>query len=666
MNIEKLRGVISTMRLQDKTEFVGGGLTLAAVDRPRVAGVTLCDGLLPYYAEEPSFLALGCTFSREICAAVAKARAIAAADDGYCFAGTAPCGLIRDPMRPDASGLFSEDCFVAGELLSGYASAGVLGFVFTDALGQGRYENRTVDARALYELYLYPLMKAGKYAAAVQLDGGYLNGDDVTVSRAYADSIKSYIPSCAPVITQYRAGLGAIPCVVDNGAYVLGADAAAKRDVALAVGKGMIAESKLSTGIERMLSVAVNAMEFYGNPYDRSADVSAAAELAVDSSVLLKNDGVLPASAKNITVFGDRAAFADGDKYALIPFKDAISRRGAFNVFLIADYENDGIDPSLVSVILGTAASSQTVVVLCGNCATELPFEKAVGAVLFCPYCPTVAGVVEMLRHTAPRGHLPFSWLASREAYPRNNKKYSPRGDFRYESVYGGYRLFNNYTSSVVYPFGHGMDYTSYDISKLNVESRGASLSVDFVIKNTGASAGTALCQVYVTAQGANVYGITKKLVAFRRVPLEKTENARVAFNINIGEMSVYDENNHTFVPVGGKYRVDVGLSSADIRASETVKIPFGSRANVGLSENFAPSYYSGEKERPFEPTAPEIERLLKVPFIKKPDEHPELALPSAATVKRVVKRSEKRVSPRVLPVVKYKAATTPDEYSDK
>ena len=101
-------------------------------------------------------------------------------------------------------------------------------------------------------------------------------------------------------------------------------------------------------------------------------------------------------------------------------------------------------------------------------------------------------------------------------------------------------------------------------------------------------------------------------------------------------------------------------MSSVDIRASGTVKVAAGSKTEAGLSERIAPSYY--KLGSAFAPTAPEIEKLLKVPFIKKPDEYPELDPPPVAKIKKLVKKAEKTTPRHLLPAVKYKIFNTPDK----
>lgn len=657
MDIDRIRGVIAQMKLSEKLALVGGGTDVPPIERLKVPGFSMPEDVMPYSASEPSTLALGCSFSYGLCAAISKSRALDAARAKKAFAGTVSCGLILDPMRPDACDFFSEDPVVTSELLKCYASAGVIGYVFTDALGQGRFQNRTIDKRALYELYLYPLRNAGKYAAALQLDGGYLNGKNVCTSRTYGDIYQSFIPSDAMIMTQYCVG-GGVAGIAGNGAYQLGATGADKKAISRAIVNGELFENKLNRCLERTVLTAVKTHEFYKKPFDRSVtEVNA----VYDTSVLLKNDGLLPTNKSDVTVFGDAKKFDDAAAFSMMPIADAPKRFGALNLIFVTDYEKGGIDPYISEIICKVGEQAKTVVALCGACATPVAFADSVNALLFCPYCPTVYSVRQMMSAVSPRGHLPFTWCESEADYPRNNKKFKERGDFRYESMYNGYMLFNNFTSRVMYPFGHGLDYTKYEISKFSLSCDKLTVKADFVIKNAGDFAGTALCQLYICFCGDGVYGLSKRLGAFKRVPLEKTENANVSMEIDLSSLAVYDEVNNAMSAVGGRYIVELGLSSKDIRAGGEIKVPAGSRVNAGLPKNLLPSYYNTPNViMPFEPTAPEIERLLKVPFIKKADEHPDLDPPEPSKIKHVIKKAEKSASPRLIPVIKYKAETTP------
>lgn len=285
---------------------------------------------------------------------------------------------------------------------------------------------------------------------------------------------------------------------------------------------------------------------------------------------------------------------------------------------------------------------------------------KNAHAILFCPACRDVAAIIDMLTGDAPQGRLPFTWCDKKTDYPANNIKYSKRGDFRYESLYNGYMLFGNFTSAVAYPFGHGLDYTEYEIGKVGLKADCSEITATFDVKNTGERAGSVVCQAYLTAVDAPVYGLKKRLVAFTRLRLEAGECKRVTLVMDASDIAVYDAGNARFVTLGGKYAVDIGLSSADIRASAEVKLT-GDKFAVGADKKTAPAYYGYDGA--FEPTAPEIEKLLKTPFIKKAEARADLAPPSAVTVKKAIKKARKTAQKQLLPLIEHKINSVPDKF---
>ena len=653
MDLDRIRGAISKLKLAEKTSLSGGEARFDA-DCVGIKGVNLSHELERYWTDEPSTLAIGCTFSTEIAAAIGKSRSVEAAKAHNVFAGVIGSGLILDPMRYDAAEFFSEDQTVVAQMLGSYASAGVIGYVFTDALGQGRFVNRTIDARALYELYLYPLSRAGKYASALQLDGGYLNGKRVASSRHVSDIYHAYIKNSAMVMTQYGDGDG-LDVVSGSGAYMLGTTSTQRKQVIKAVENGALFENKLNRSVERTLLTIVSSHEFYKNYTEEQAPMP---NIVYDSAVLLKNDGTFPTKSQ-LTIFGDASKFDDGDKHVVLPIKDAMRKFGDINLFLITDYLA-GIDEDDVLTILNTAGEAKTVVVLCGGVAAPLGYlSNHANAILFMPYCPTIDCVLEILSGVSPRGHLPFTWCKEREDYPRNNEKFIDRGDFRYESVFNGHTLFDNFApDAVAYPFGHGLEYTSYEISSFKASCDKLVIRLSFDVKNIGECDGVPLLQAYVTYLGDSAFGLRKRLGCFKRLALAKGESSAVVMEINLNDLAVYDEVNNAFVPIGGKYLVELGLSSRDIVASDQVKISVGSKDGVGPGKKILPSYFAVGK--PFEPTAPEIEKLLKVPYIVKLGDIIDLQKPTYKKIKKLMKVADKKSPPRLKMRIKYKIENTP------
>ena len=133
MDIDRIRGLVSVMRLPDKTALTGGGISVAAMDRPKIEKTEFGDCVMPYYTSRYQ-LALGCTFSRELAIGVAKAMAYKAAQKRTAFGGAVRGGILRDPMSVDACEFFSEDRFLTSELLKCFDSSNGLGFVYTNCL----------------------------------------------------------------------------------------------------------------------------------------------------------------------------------------------------------------------------------------------------------------------------------------------------------------------------------------------------------------------------------------------------------------------------------------------------------------------------------------------------------------------------------------------------
>ena len=650
MDIERIRSVIAQMTLSEKLSLIGGGTVTASVDRLKVESVDFGSSLLPYAVNEPSELALGCTFSREVVSAVAKTVSQEAARTHLAFGGTVGCGLITDPMKIDASDCFSEDPYLAGQLLSAVNDGSVLGFVYKGALGQGEYNYRTIDGRALREVYLYPLKKAGSNAAGVIIDGGYLNGEEVGASRDGAELITGYVPSDAAVFTR-SCGLKSMPV---GDAYRLGTDNADRREIAREVINGKLFENKTARAIERTVNTVVKTHEFYKKQFDRTP-ASGAEDLFFASAVLLKNDGTLPCGGLSVEIFGDPKAFDDG-KGKIRPVKDTARSNADVAVFAVTDYY-DGIPSDTLSAIENAAKSRRVVVVLCGDCAAELPFADSVSAIVFCPYYKSAGEIEELVKKREPRGRLPFTWCKKSGAYPANNPSYGDRGDFRYSSVYNGYTYFDGFASDeVLFPFGHGLGYTEYEIDKLKLSAAGSVVTAAFDIKNVGSARGTAVVQAYASYCGKGAYGLRGRLGAFTRIELDAGETKRVELTVDISDFALFDETSGTYKIQGGKYEIAVGLSSRDIRVRGSVKADGDKKVSAGLSERDAPSYYkTGEYLRP---TAPEIEKLLKVPFVKKPCLPNDK--PTDREIKGEIKRAKKTVNKRLFARAVYKIKNTP------
>jgi beta-glucosidase len=123
--------------------------------------------------------------------------------------------------------------------------------------------------------------------------------------------------------------------------------------------------------------------------------------------------------------------------------------------------------------------------------------------------------------------------------------------------------------NEVLYPFGHGLSYTSFEYSGLRVEPErqqpAGDVTVSFEVTNTGARAGDAVPQLYVRDPVSSTTTYEKDLRGFRRLSLDPGESETVSFTLGPKDLRLLDRNMNWAVEEG-RFDVMVGASSADIR----------------------------------------------------------------------------------------------------
>jgi beta-glucosidase len=134
--------------------------------------------------------------------------------------------------------------------------------------------------------------------------------------------------------------------------------------------------------------------------------------------------------------------------------------------------------------------------------------------------------------------------------------------------------------NGALYYFGHGLSYTSFAYSNLQISPRkqnsGGNVLVSFDVKNTGARAGDEVVQLYTRDVVSSVTTYEKNLRGFERVHLQPGETKSVKFTLTPEDLALWDRNMH-FVVEPGIFRVMVGSASEDIRLNGEFEI-VGSR----------------------------------------------------------------------------------------
>lgn len=131
-------------------------------------------------------------------------------------------------------------------------------------------------------------------------------------------------------------------------------------------------------------------------------------------------------------------------------------------------------------------------------------------------------------------------------------------------------RTYMYYKGETIYPFGHGLSYTTYEYSDLKVRRTGETYKVTFNVKNTGPMDGEEVVQLYVKVNGDDA---AMRLRGFDRIAVPKGQTVAVTLDVPEEDLMLWDMDKHAFMLNKGESKFMVGASSADIRLTETVKL---------------------------------------------------------------------------------------------
>ena len=121
-----------------------------------------------------------------------------------------------------------------------------------------------------------------------------------------------------------------------------------------------------------------------------------------------------------------------------------------------------------------------------------------------------------------------------------------------------------------LFPFGHGLSYTTFKYSHLKIKKEGANYVVRFDLKNTGSRDGEEVVQLYARFKGDDA---SKRLRAFERVAVKAGETVPVELIVPEDDLKLWDSGKHAFTLRKGRTRILVGASSEDIRLKKSFRL---------------------------------------------------------------------------------------------
>ena len=251
-----------------------------------------------------------------------------------------------------------------------------------------------------------------------------------------------------------------------------------------------------------------------------------------------------------------------------------------------SDWETEGNDranldlPSNQNELIETICklNKNTVVVLNTGSPCEMPWIDNANAILQCwfpgqEFGNSLADI--LIGKVNPSGKLPTTFpkkLSDTPAYSTYPGK-DLQMDYE-EGLFIGYRWYDRESIEPLFPFGHGLSYTSFEYSNLRAippkgDSSVAAFEVD--ITNTGDVAGKEVLQGYITVNKSQIERPQKELKKFEKISLESGETKKVKFELSEKDLSFWSTENNAWQVEPAEYLFSIGASATDIKDSVSV-----------------------------------------------------------------------------------------------
>jgi beta-glucosidase len=256
------------------------------------------------------------------------------------------------------------------------------------------------------------------------------------------------------------------------------------------------------------------------------------------------------------------------------------------------DRKNLDIEKSHIALIEALAAvNSHIIVILANGAEVVMPWIDKVQAVLEIFMCGEAGGSAAanvLFGKVNPSGKLTVTFpkqmedLAAFPEFPGENAR-----NVYTEGIYVGYRYFEVKKIEPLFPFGHGLSYTTFDYSGLKLSAasivEGGALEAGFSVKNTGDCDGAEIAQVYIAPPPCRLRRPPKELKGFEKVFLKKGESKTLSISLGARDFQYYDPEFASWVADSGNYEILVGKSSADIVLKGTVELSAAKERHIKI-----------------------------------------------------------------------------------
>lgn len=408
------------------------------------------------------------------------------------------------------------------------------------------------------------------------------------------------------------------------------------RKIVEAVKAGSLEEGVLDEAVERLLKITFKAIDHkkINYTYDKEQHHELAREVAKECIVLLKNEDKLLPLKKGIKLaviggFAKNPRYQGGGSSHINPTRlenayDEIVKLNGIDTTYVEGYvlENDIVDQLYIDNAIDVAKRSEAaiifagltdkyesegydrehiripenhrklieevskvqenvVVVLSNGSPIEMPWLSGVPAVIdgYLGGQATGGAIASVLfGETNPCGKLAETFPMKLEHNPSYINFPGEEDKVEYkEGLFVGYRYYDVKCIKPLFPFGHGLSYTSYEYSDLILDKKELTdletLKVSVKVKNTGVMAGKEIVQLYVRDKQSTVIRPLKELKGFEKVELKPGQQKTVVFTLDKRAFAYYNTSISDWHVETGEFDILIGKSSDEIVLCGTVKL---------------------------------------------------------------------------------------------
>ena len=227
------------------------------------------------------------------------------------------------------------------------------------------------------------------------------------------------------------------------------------------------------------------------------------------------------------------------------------------------------------------------VVNISGN-AVAMPWISEIPAVIQAWYLGTEAGnaiASVLVGDVNPSGKLPFTFPEKLEDvgahqlgdYPGRQREDGIFDEKYNESIFVGYRWTDKQKIRPLFPFGHGLSYTTFAYGKATVNKKvmkiDEQIAITVPITNTGKRIGSEIVQLYISDLKSSLPRPIKELKGFSKIQLAPGETQEVTFLIDKQALSFFNDSRHEWVAEPGKFKAQIAASATDIKSKVTFEL---------------------------------------------------------------------------------------------